>query len=110
MMTTEIRKCKNPKCSEQFEIDTTNKHSIRRVYHSVPCKNEHYRATHREYYRIMSQKNNLDKLNNPKYAEICGRIRYVSKEERERREHAKILKELRESFMDTESSDQGAYL
>lgn len=104
-------KCKNPKCEETFELNTTNKNGLKREYCKRDCKNEHYRATHREYYRQMGGKHNIKKLDNVKYAEIDGRVSYVPKKRREEIAHAKTLKELHFAFMDTvEGGDQGAYL
>ena len=107
LLNTEIRKCKNPKCGKEFSPGDSSR---KKLYCCVECKNEHYRNTHVDYYRIMAKKNNMDMATNPKYAEINGRIRYVSKENREIRERAKLMKELNETMMDTDSSDQGAYL
>lgn len=103
-------RCKNPNCDEHFEVNLNNKNSMNRMYCNPYCKGEHYRSTHREYYRQMSGKYNGHKLDGIRYAEINGRISYIPKAEREKREYAKTLKWLRETFMDTESCDQGAYL
>lgn len=104
------RKCKNPTCNKYVVVNPNNKNSVRRMYCCPECKGEHYRSTHREYYRQMSGKYNGHKVDGIRYAEINGRISYIPKAEREKREYAKTLKGLRETFLDTESCDQGAYL